>query len=104
MPYLRNGVVQDDTLAALHALRVAGFAAWVRLPGELGPGSALHIHAIAIGDAELSPAARDQLTGQYGYFRGFDGIPQTNNIPIHDRYGGPILCQWMRDMGYRDLR
>jgi hypothetical protein len=101
----RSGLVlQNELLPALHALRVTGFAAWVRLPNELGPGSVIHIHAIAIGDNELSPAARDQLTGQYGYFRGFDGLPQTNGIPIADRYGGPILCQWMLDMGYRDLR
>ena len=24
--------------------------------------------------------------------------------PTADRYGGPILCQWMIDLGYQDLR
>src|SRR5579859_1449170 len=96
-------VMTNDLLPALHALRVAGFAAWVRLPGELYPGSPIHIHAIAIGDAQLSQPARDQLTGEFGYFRGYDGLPQTNHKPIPDRYGGPILCQWMLDMGYRIL-
>lgn len=100
-----NGhVLRDELPAAIHALRVAGFAAWVREYNELYNGSPLHIHAIAIGDAELSPAAQDQLTGMYGYFLGFNGLPKADNIPVADRHGGPILCNWMRDMGYKDLR
>jgi len=102
---LRTGTVLRSELPnAIRALRIAGFAAWVREPDELYKGSPIHIHAIAIGDAELSPAAKDQLTGEFGYFLGFNGLPQTNHVPIADRHGGPILCQWMRDMGYRDMR
>lgn len=41
------------------ALRDAGFAAWHRVPSE-GPW-AEHIHAIAIGDAELSRGAANQV-------------------------------------------
>ena len=101
---VRTGQVMRDQLpAAIHALRVTGFAAWVREPNELYAGSPIHIHAIAIGDAQLSPAAKDQLTGTFGYFLGYNGLPQQNNVPIRDLYGGPILCQWMLDMGYRRL-
>jgi len=24
--------------------------------------------------------------------------------PTSDRYGGPVLCQWMIDLGYYDMR
>jgi hypothetical protein len=105
---LRRGtftVLWDDVEPLIHALRVAGFAAWLREYGELYPDSPIHIHAIAIGDQELSVPAQDQLTGEAGYFRGFSGLPvDLYGPPNLDRYGGPILCQWMIDLGYRDLR
>lgn len=40
------------------ALRKAGFAAWVRTPAQ---GFAYHIHAVAIGDREMSSAAKSQI-------------------------------------------
>ena len=105
---LRRGtytVLWDDVPPLIHALRVAGFAAWLREYGELYQDSPIHIHAIAIGDQELSTAAQDQLTGPAGYFRGYNGLPpDIYGPPKVDRYGGPILCQWMIDLGYRDLR
>ena len=105
---LRRGtytVLWDDVEPLIHALRVAGFAAWLREYGELYPDSPIHIHAIAIGDQELSPAAQEQLTGEAGYFRGYNGLPVAMyGPPTPDRYGGPILCQWMIDLGYQDLR
>jgi hypothetical protein len=85
------------------ALRQAGFAAWARLPGDLSPATALHIHAIAIGDRELSEAARRQLDGPAGYFRGLNGIPPENGGTQPDRYGGPIVCKWMKDIGFHAL-
>jgi len=88
----------------IRALRAAGFAAWLREPGELGPGSPIHIHAIAIGDRELSPQAVDQLIGQFGYFRGFTGVPTSDGVPLPDHDGGLVLCNWMVQSGYRDLR
>jgi hypothetical protein len=98
-------VLWDDVEPLLDALRVAGFAAWLREYGELHADSAIHIHAIAIGDRELSEAAEEQLTGEAGYFRGYSGLPVAMyGAPAPDRYGGPILCQWMIDLGYRDLR
>lgn len=105
---LRQGtytVLWDDINPLLRALRAAGFAAWLREYGELHPDSPIHIHAIAIGDQELSDAAESQLTGPAGYLRGFSGLPfAEGDLPTPDRYGGPVLCQWMIDLGYRDLR
>jgi hypothetical protein len=98
------GVIYADVEPLIRALRVAGFAAWYRDTGELYPGSAVHIHAVAIGDEELSEAALRQLDGEFGYFRGYSGVPTDDGIPIPDRHPGPILCQWMRDLGYDDLR
>lgn len=98
-------VLWDDIPVMIHALRAAGFAAWFRDYGELYQDSAYHIHAIAIGDQELSFAAQEQLTGPAGYFRGHLGLPiETYGAPQPDQFGGPILCQWMIDLGYRDLR
>jgi hypothetical protein len=98
-------VLWDDIDPLLQALRAAGFAAWLRDYGELYSDSPIHIHAIAIGDRELSPAAQEQLTGPAGYFRGFSGLPfEEGGSPTLDRYGGPILCQWMIELGYQDLR
>jgi hypothetical protein len=105
---LRRGtytVLWDDLELLIRSLRAAGFAAWVREYGELYPASPIHIHAIAIGDQELSAAAQDQLTGEAGYFRGSNGLPvDMYGAPTLDRYGGPVLCQWMIELGYRDLR
>ncbi len=84
----------------IQSLRAAGFAAWVRDTNELFSGSALHIHAIAIGDAQLSQPALDQLTSQEGYFFGFNGIPVDNGQPIMDRHGNPVVCTWMIAIGY----
>lgn len=97
-------VLYDDIPVLLQALRTAGFAAWLREVDEVFPGSGIHIHAIAIGDRDLSEAAVAQLTGDAGYFRGFSGLPPVNGIPTIDRFGGPVLCQWMLDAGYQDLR
>ena len=105
---LRQGtytVLWDDIDPLLHALRAAGFAAWLREYGELYADSPIHIHAIAIGDQELSPAAQEQLTGPAGYFRGYSGLPfPEGSAPSLDRYGGPVMCQWMIDLGYYDMR
>jgi len=102
---IRRGVILRHELPdVIRALRIAGFAAWVRETSELYNGSPIHIHAIAIGDVDLSPIARDQLTGPFGYFRGYNGLPKKDNNFVPDRHGGPILCRWMVDMGYQDLR
>lgn len=97
-------ILWDEATKMVVAMRKAGFAAWYRPTGMFGPGSGAHIHAIAIGDPELSEAAREQLDGPGGYFRGLDGVHPTYGGPNPDPHGGPVICQWMRDMGYDDLR
>jgi hypothetical protein len=96
-------ILYDEIEPLIRALRVAGFAAWLRDPDEAYPGTPIHIHAVAIGDEELSYAAQQQLTGKSGYFRGFNGLP-TEGDPVPDRHGDPVICQWMLDLGYADLR
>ena len=97
-------VLRDEIEPLIAALRTAGFAAWLRDTGDLYPDSPIHIHAIAVGDRALSEAARAQIDGTFGYLRGFDGLPRRNGIPVEDRHGGPVICQWMIDEGFRDLR
>jgi len=97
-------VLTNEIEIMIYALRVSGFAAWLRDTGDLYPDSPIHIHAVAIGDAELSRAAREQIDGTFGYLRGFDGIPRLDGIPYPDRHGGPVLCQWMIAQGFNDMR
>jgi len=99
-----TGVLYTDVERLVKALRTAGFAAWLRDWGELSEGSGIHIHAIAIGDRELSESAREQLTGATGYFRGFSGLSSPGAVASLDHHGGPIVCGWMVDAGYRDVR
>lgn len=93
-------VLEEDIDPLVQALRLAGFAAWFRDFDALYPGSPVHIHAIAIGDRELSLAAREQLAGPHGYFWGYNGLPVNSGLPIRDTHGGPIICDWMMDLGY----
>lgn len=97
-------ILYDDIPLMLRALRVAGFAAWLRDADELYPGSPIHIHAIAIGDRELSQAARDQIDGPYGYLRGYNGLPQADEVPRPDTSGELVICDWMIAAGFDDLR
>jgi peptidoglycan hydrolase-like protein with peptidoglycan-binding domain len=55
----------------VRALRVVGFAAWHRapIPGVWGE----HIHAIAISDPDLAPAAQDQVWDYYTHHDGLAG-------------------------------
>lgn len=80
--------------AAIQALRVAGFAAWLREPNASHPDSEPHILAIAISERGLSVAATEQLTGKFGYFLGRLGL---SGAP--DPHGGPIVCHWMVEAG-----
>lgn len=94
-------ILYDEVDIIIASLRQAGFAAYLRDTGSLYANSPVHIHAIAIGDDDLSEAAQIQLTGPEGYFRGYNALPEN---PLPDVHGGPILCQWMIDLGYSDLR
>ena len=97
-------VLYNEIEPLIRALRTVGFAAWLREADEMGAGPGIHIHAIAIGDNDLSPAAQEQLTGPAGYLRGYDGLPVTSGDPGLDRDGGPLICRWMLAAGYTDLR
>jgi hypothetical protein len=102
---LQDGsVLVDEIEPMIHALRLAGFAAWLRDTGELYPGSAIHIHAVAVGDYELSPMAQEQISGTFGYLRGSNGLPTLHGFLTPDRYGGPIICGWMIAQGFNDMR
>jgi len=93
-------ILTSDITRIIKALRLAGFAAWYRDFNALYVGSAPHIHAIAIGDRELSLAAREQLAGPHGYFWGYDGLPVDDALPARDPHGGPVMCDWMIEKGY----
>ncbi len=97
-------ILTQEIQPMIDALRLAGFAAWLRDTNELYAGSPIHIHAIAIGDAELSEAARAQLDGPLGYFRGYNGLPEGYGGPALDTSGEMIVCAWMRLLGFDDLR
>jgi hypothetical protein len=93
-------ILNDEIEPLVSALRLAGFAAWYRDFDELYPGSPVHIHAIAIGDRELSLPGREQLAGPHGYFWGYNGLPVEIGNPTRDPQGGPIICTWMLNLGY----
>ncbi|MDT8382743.1 MAG: hypothetical protein RQ728_10890 [Brevefilum sp.] len=93
-------ILYEDIDPLIKALRSAGFAAWYRDLDELYDGSPAHIHAVAIGDRELSLAAREQLSGPFGYFWGYNGLPTTDKKPGRDPHSGPVLCDWMLEKGY----
>ena len=96
-------ILYDEIEPLIIALRMAGFAAWFRDFNELYEGSPVHIHAIAVGDIELSPAAQEQLIGNYGYFLGYNGLPTNDGEPVPDPHGGPIICPWMIALGYPEM-
>lgn len=57
---------------AVTALRKIGFAAWVRnVPGYGQAGSGAHIHAVLIGNEQLSPQAQTQVNS---YLNNDDGL------------------------------
>ena len=84
---LPRGTVDD----AVKALRMAGFAAWSRGRGNdtFDP----HIHAIAIGDRELSSAAASQVNE---YFAGGDGLTGSSPDPDRNLGRANLIPQWAR--------
>lgn len=60
-------------------MRKVGFAAWIRSPSQ-GPWP-YHIHAIAIGDKELAPLAKSQVSS---YYAGRNGLA-SNGYDYHWR-------------------
>lgn len=97
-------IMHDEIMPMLRALRIAGFAAWLRDTDELYDGSIIHIHAIAIGDVEASDIAQQQVSSEFGYLSGFNGLPpDESENPIPDIYGNPIICEWMLEAGFEPI-
>jgi peptidoglycan hydrolase-like protein with peptidoglycan-binding domain len=63
---------------AVHALRAVGFAAWLRTPSQ--GDWPYHIHAVAIGDTDLSTSARDQVA-DYNVGRNGQASHAHDNTP-----------------------
>ncbi len=78
--------IYDPDLARVQtAMRAVGFAAWVR-PTLPGVWSA-HVHAIAIGDAQMSSGAASQVRDYYAHRDGlashaYDNAPRPQPIPV----------------------
>jgi hypothetical protein len=86
-------VLYEEIDPLIRALRAAGFAAWLRDRAELSPKSEAYVHAVAIGDRQLSDQAVAQLSGSDGYFFGGRGL--GGEVLLPDPHGGPVLCRWM---------
>jgi hypothetical protein len=69
----------------IQALRTVGFAAWLRTPSQ--GNWPYHVHAIAVGDTDVSNSARNQIAD---YFVGLNGLashaadntPQAYQVPF----------------------
>lgn len=88
-----RGLSQHQIADALITLRRVGFAAWHRLPSQ-GPWGE-HIHAIAIGDPELSSGAHNQVAQYAGGLNGLanhreDDGPRVHPIPTWPIPRSPI--------------
>lgn len=69
----------------VQAMRTVGFAAWLRTPDQ-GPWP-YHIHAIAVGDTDLPPSARNQVADYYVGLNGLaahapDNTPADYQVPF----------------------
>ncbi|CAL9406744.1 hypothetical protein SUDANB95_01567 [Actinosynnema sp. ALI-1.44] len=63
-----SGMTATTRTSVARVLRQVGFAAWIRTPDQ---GFAYHIHAIALADPDLSPAAQHQAGD---YYLGYNGL------------------------------
>lgn len=97
-------VLYNDIEPLIRALRTVGFAAWLRQIDNPELGVDLYIQAIAIGDTELAPAAQEQISGPAGYLSGYNGLSGIDGEPVPDPHGGPVICRWMLEAGYTDMR
>ena len=83
-----RGKSQAEINRMVKALRRAGFAAWQRTPAD---GFSPHIHAIAIGDREAAPLAKQQMQS---YFAGRSGL--RGNAPDRNRALGRPDPTWAK--------
>ena len=80
------------SMRAQTAMRRAGFAAWIRTPGQ-GPW-ARHIHGIAIGDPTASPAAKRQVASFRRGGNGLGGMVAGGLVPRSFDSGGWLDPGW----------
>jgi hypothetical protein len=94
----------DKTTAQINSmvrnLRIVGFAAWYRTRSD---GFAPHIHAIAIGQSDLSSAAERQVIAYYDGRNGLandgpDTGPRLDPIPTWESYLASELPDTGEDM------
>jgi hypothetical protein len=78
----------EQTRTVVRALREAGFAAWYRGPAN---GFTPHIHAVAIGDGQLSDEARSQVASYFAGGNGLGGAPGPDG-DFH--YAGRPIPGW----------
>jgi hypothetical protein len=83
-----RGMSRSKVLKLVKALRMAGFAAWSRGHND---GLPPHIHAIALGDRQMTSAARWQV-GEYA--RGRDGL--TDRARDFDHQVGRPVPAWAK--------
>lgn len=79
-----RGYTSTEVDEIIFHLRAVGFAAWHRTTAQ---GFDPHIHAVAIGDAELAYGAKNQVTDYYAGRNGLashaaDDSPRPNPIPV----------------------
>ncbi len=84
--------VASTSTVLLKALRQAGFAAWIRTPAE---GFSYHTHAVAIGDREMSPSAKNQITA---YYNGRNGLANNGPDTAPSSVGRPYPA-WAKKYG-----
>ena len=77
----------------VRALRRVGFAAWYRTPSQ-GPWAA-HIHAVAVGDTDMSLSARNQVADYYVGRNGLasHALDNTPSRPPPRRCGRSSRCR-----------
>ena len=81
-----SGLSHKQIETLVKSLRTAGFAAWHRVPPAFGE----HIHAIAIGDGDVTSLAASQVQD---YFNGRDGLAHHRSGPDAREAGRPFP-QW----------
>jgi peptidoglycan hydrolase-like protein with peptidoglycan-binding domain len=73
-----SSMTSTQRWATVKAMRTVGFAAWLRTPSQ--GDWPYHIHAVAVSDPDLAPAARRQV---YDYYYGKNGLAShaADNTP-----------------------
>ena len=89
-----SGLTESQRLRLVKALRTVGFAAWYRQPSQ-GPWG-YHIHAVAVGDTDVSLQARDQVAD---YYVGKNGLASHAGDDTPTQYRAPFTW-WERYHGY----